>query len=109
MVQRLDVVPVPGSYGSYCGTRRDGQALDRNNITKELDYVGGSERNNLVYLQQSHGTRKGYCCGLLELYDVRCLGTNPGEDLSTQQHVCLNGLEGLMDNLKMSMVDYGTQ
>ena len=44
MVQRLEVVPVPGShgsyYGSYCGIRRDGQALDRNNITKELDYVG---------------------------------------------------------------------
>ena len=44
VVQRLEVVPVPGShgsyYGSYCGIRRDGQALDRNNITKELDYVG---------------------------------------------------------------------
>ena len=36
----LDVVPVPGSYGSYCGTRRDSQALDRNNIAKELDCVG---------------------------------------------------------------------
>ena len=39
-VQRLDVVPVPGSYGSYCGTRRDSQALVRNNIAKELDCVG---------------------------------------------------------------------
>ena len=105
VVYRLDVVPVPGSYGSYCGTRRDGQALDRNNITKELDCVGGFERNNLMYLQQSHGTWRGYCCGLLELYDVRCLGTNHGEDLSTQEHVCLNGLEGLMAERELLELD----
>ena len=46
---------------------KDNQALDRNNITKEPDCVGGFERNNLVYRQQSHGTWKGYYCGLLDL------------------------------------------
>ena len=49
VVQRLDVVPVPGSYGSYFGTRRDSQALDRNNIAKELDCVGCFESKHRRY------------------------------------------------------------
>ena len=71
-----------------------------------------------MYPQQSHGTWRGNRCGLLDLEDVGCLETSHGEDLLTQGHECLNGLEELMaerelmnwmnwDSLKMSMVDCG--
>ena len=43
--------------------------------------------------------------GLLDLNDVRCLETNHGEDLSTQEHECLNGLEGLMAERELLELD----
>ena len=58
-----------------------------------------------MYPQQTHGTWRGNCCGLLDLNDVRCLGTNHGEDLSTQEHECLNGLEGLMAERELLELD----
>ena len=58
-----------------------------------------------MYPQQSHGTWRGNRCGLLDLEDVGCLETSHGEDLLTQGHECLNGLEESMAERELHELD----
>ena len=58
-----------------------------------------------MYPQQSHGTWRGNRSGLLDLKDVGCLETSHGEDLLTQGHECLNGLEESMAERELLELD----